>query len=86
MGKLGKGSFGQVVEAWDAHKREYVAIKIIKNKSAFTKQALVEERILNVLAKRQREMTPSTSGKHIGTNRICFQNSVSLSLSLNLHF
>lgn len=46
---LGRGSFGQVVEAYDAVHKENVAIKIIKNKRAFYQQALLEIRILQYL-------------------------------------
>lgn len=46
---LGRGSFGQVVEAYDAIHKENVAIKIIKNKRAFYHQALLEIRILQFL-------------------------------------
>jgi len=46
---LGRGSFGQVVEAYDAQTRENVAIKIIKNKRAFHVQAVLEIRIVQFL-------------------------------------
>eukprot|EP01138_Halocafeteria_seosinensis_P005917 gb/GECG01006049.1/.p1 GENE.gb/GECG01006049.1/~~gb/GECG01006049.1/.p1 ORF type:complete len:723 (+),score=111.69 gb/GECG01006049.1/:1-2169(+) len=47
--RLGKGSFGQVVAAWDKIEEKKVAIKIIKNKEAFRKQAETEIRLLKVL-------------------------------------
>lgn len=47
--KLGRGSFGQVVEAYDQIQNVRLAIKIIKNRSAFYKQALVEEKVLKHL-------------------------------------
>ena len=43
---IGKGSFGQVVEAFDKENKELVAIKIIKNREAFFKQAQNEINIL----------------------------------------
>ena len=48
-GVLGKGSFGQVVEAYDRVKRATVAIKIVKSRPAFYNQARVELRILRLL-------------------------------------
>mmetsp|Transcript_31893 Transcript_31893/g.49917 ORF Transcript_31893/g.49917 Transcript_31893/m.49917 type:complete len:547 (-) Transcript_31893:169-1809(-) len=48
-GILGKGSFGQVVEAYDRVRRTTVAIKIVKSRPAFYNQARVELRILRLL-------------------------------------
>lgn len=47
--RLGKGSFGQVVSAYDKEEKKKVAIKIIKNKEAFRKQAETEIRLLKIL-------------------------------------
>eukprot|EP00211_Chloroparvula_japonica_P001983 CAMPEP_0119118900 /NCGR_PEP_ID=MMETSP1310-20130426/619_1 /TAXON_ID=464262 /ORGANISM="Genus nov. species nov., Strain RCC2339" /LENGTH=478 /DNA_ID=CAMNT_0007108299 /DNA_START=98 /DNA_END=1534 /DNA_ORIENTATION=- len=46
---LGRGSFGQVVEAYDRVKRTTVAVKIVKSRPAFYNQARVELRILRLL-------------------------------------
>jgi hypothetical protein len=46
---LGKGSFGQVVEAYDRVRRTNIAIKIVKSRPAFYNQARVELRILRLL-------------------------------------
>ena len=46
---LGRGSFGQVVKAIDHKTKQEVALKVIRNKSRFHEQALVEVKILKYL-------------------------------------
>lgn len=46
---IGKGSFGQVVRAFDHTTGEYVAVKIIKNKKPFLNQAQIEVRLLELM-------------------------------------
>lgn len=47
--RIGKGSFGQVVRALDRSTKNLVAIKIIKSRPAFTKQAQTEISVLKFL-------------------------------------
>ena len=47
---LGKGSFGQVCKCFDHKTREIYAIKIIKNKRRFHKQAAIEIKILKYIS------------------------------------
>ncbi|CDW81753.1 dual specificity tyrosine-phosphorylation-regulated kinase 4 [Stylonychia lemnae] len=47
--RLGRGSFGQVFKCYDHKLKEEVALKIIRNKQKFHKQALVELKILDHL-------------------------------------
>ncbi|KAF7647727.1 hypothetical protein LDENG_00167800 [Lucifuga dentata] len=53
---IGKGSFGQVVKAYDRAEDEWVAIKIIKNKKAFFNQAQIEIRLLELMNKHDMDM------------------------------
>ncbi|CAJ0566969.1 unnamed protein product, partial [Mesorhabditis spiculigera] len=55
MGPIGKGSFGQVTKAYDKVEKEYVAIKIIKNKKTFFDQAQIEIRLLEMMNRHDSE-------------------------------
>ena len=46
VGKLGKGSFGQVFKCYDHKKGETCALKILRNKKRLYKQGLIEAKIL----------------------------------------
>lgn len=47
--KCGKGSFGVVLKCYDHKQKEYVAIKILKNKKRLYKQGLVEAKLIKHL-------------------------------------
>ncbi|VDD83097.1 unnamed protein product [Mesocestoides corti] len=59
---IGKGSFGQVMKARDFVMNEDVAIKIIKNKRAFTNQAREEIRLLTKMNRLQDAEAANGSG------------------------
>jgi len=49
--KLGKGSFGIVLRVFDHKTKEFVALKILKNKKRLYKQGLVEAKLIENLNK-----------------------------------
>lgn len=61
----------QVVKAYDLQEKEWVAIKIIKNKRAFYQQALIEKRLLELLNSRDHE-----NKYYIGMSYFCNSMSV----------
>ncbi|KNC48139.1 CMGC/CLK protein kinase [Thecamonas trahens ATCC 50062] len=50
---LGEGTFGKVVEAWDNKRRQWVAIKIIRNIPKYRKAAEIEMNILDDVEQRE---------------------------------
>ncbi|XP_042003470.1 serine/threonine-protein kinase AFC3-like isoform X2 [Salvia splendens] len=51
LGKMGEGTFGQVLDCWDRHTQEYVAIKIIRSIRKYRDAAMIEIDVLQRLAK-----------------------------------
>lgn len=54
---IGKGSFGQVVKAYDHKNHIHVALKIVRNEKRFHRQAQEEIRILEHLRKQDKDNT-----------------------------
>ncbi|KAL1492837.1 hypothetical protein ABEB36_011019 [Hypothenemus hampei] len=52
---IGKGSFGQVVKAYDHANHMHVALKMVRNEKRFYRQALEEVRILEHLRKQDKD-------------------------------
>ncbi|KAH7528353.1 hypothetical protein FEM48_Zijuj05G0063600 [Ziziphus jujuba var. spinosa] len=51
QGKMGEGTFGQVLECWDREKKEMVAIKVVRGIKKYREAAMIEIEVLQQLGK-----------------------------------
>ncbi|XP_064632345.1 dual specificity tyrosine-phosphorylation-regulated kinase 2-like [Lineus longissimus] len=82
---IGKGSFGQVVKAYDHRTNTHVALKMVRNEKRFHRQAQEEIRILEHLKKQDKDNTHNII--HI-TEHFVFRNHICITfelLSMNLY-
>ncbi|KAM3849905.1 dual specificity tyrosine-phosphorylation-regulated kinase 2 [Diretmus argenteus] len=82
---IGKGSFGQVVKAFDHKTHTHVALKMVRNEKRFHRQAAEEIRILEHLRKQDKDSTMNVI--HMLENFTC-RNHICMTfelLSMNLY-
>ncbi|KAF6027905.1 DYRK2 [Bugula neritina] len=82
---IGKGSFGQVVKAYDHKLHQHIALKMVRNEKRFHRQAQEEIRILEHLRKQDKDNTMNVI--HVYEN-LNFRNHICITfelLSMNLY-
>ncbi|XP_068163335.1 dual specificity tyrosine-phosphorylation-regulated kinase 2 [Antennarius striatus] len=82
---IGKGSFGQVVKAFDHKTQTHIALKMVRNEKRFHRQAAEEIRILEHLKKQDKDSTMNVI--HMLEN-FTFRNHICMTfelLSMNLY-
>lgn len=73
---LGKGSFGQVYKCYDVGRKREVAVKIIKSKSLFYKQGLVEVEMMSFLASKIASCNSSSSSSETNNSSYALRNNM----------
>ena len=82
---LGKGSFGQVLKAYDHKTQTHIALKVVRNEKRFHRQAQEEVKILEHLRRQDKDNTHNII--HM-TDHFVFRNHVCITfelLSMNLY-
>ncbi|XP_039250311.1 dual specificity tyrosine-phosphorylation-regulated kinase 2-like [Styela clava] len=82
---IGKGSFGQVLKAYDHKTQQHIALKIVRNEKRFHRQAAEEIRILEHLKKQDKDNNMNVI--HMLEN-FTFRNHICMTfelLSINLY-
>ncbi|XP_053377353.1 dual specificity tyrosine-phosphorylation-regulated kinase 2-like [Mercenaria mercenaria] len=82
---IGKGSFGQVVKAYDHKIQSHIALKMVRNEKRFHRQAQEEIRILEHLKKQDKDNTMNIIHMF---EHFCFRNHICITfelLSMNLY-
>lgn len=82
---IGKGSFGQVVKAYDHKNHVYVALKMVRNQPRFHRQAQEEIKILEHLKKQDKDNKMNVIHLHdcfVFRNHVCITFEL---LSINLY-
>ena len=82
---IGKGSFGQVVKAFDHKVHQHIALKMVRNEKRFHRQAQEEIRILEHLKKQDKDNTMNIIHMY---EQFTFRNHICITfelLSMNLY-
>jgi len=83
--KLGKGSFGIVLKCYDHKRKEYCALKVLRNKKRLFKQGLVEAKLvdhLNEMDPEDKKNIIRKTGQFIFRKHLCM---IFEMLSINLY-
>jgi len=62
---LGQGTFGQVVKCQNLKTQEVVAVKVIKNRTAYFNQSMMEVSVLDLVSSQSPQMVRIKAGSNM---------------------